>query len=520
MEELIKIGQAFLQTPQGEKILKKVSQFKGTKEEFLAKKEELLKAFRVRIQAYTVKGTVTNAQTSKPLPGVEVKPLFAIYPIKQETKEKKVITKEPVFDEDEESENFGKPIFKRDGSLKTKRVVKKIEVERWVKDDNGKDVVKTDKEGMYEMKLGIPTIVSANDLEPDPSKEKALGVPILIFTKDGAFTPNTTNLISRDGTIKQTLSPVELIDIDKAAERANEEIQAFLNNISVENAIAAGLDAASKVIQAAKNVVLKYVKIIQSKLFPLAISLMVIFGFVKLSQANEAKCPNNALLKLAIKRRNAVVRQLNQMWAVLATNVALVYLFLQLQIIFKQAKFSISNIPLPLGAPLGVGIPYSLVSKLQGIEELFKELEEANKEIRKALIIALIFLLASIVLIVIYLKRIDLLINKCVADSIAAGGGDGDDDGLSMIEINKEILALTVNEEEQGQVPLKIVNGFTLDVVVDRSEQVGETYRRYATATNSKGVVILKGEPSFSAIDQILLDELAFYIVNNNLKAD
>ena len=357
-------------------------------------------------------------------------------------------------------------------------------------------------------------------VEPDPSKEKALGVPILIFTKDGAFTPNTTNLISRDGTIKQTLSPVELIDIDKAAERANEEIQAFLNNISVENAISAGLDAVSKVIQAAKNVVLKYVKIIQSKLFPLAISLMVIFGFVKLSQANEAKCPNNALLKLAIKRRNAVVRQLNQMWAVLATNVALVYLFLQLQIIFKQAKFSISNIPLPLGAPLGVGIPYSIVSKLQGIEELFKELEEANKEIRKALIIALIFLLASIVLIVIYLKRIDLLINKCVADSIAAGGGDGDDDGLSMIEINKEILALTVNEEEQGQVPLKIVNGFTLDVVVDRSEQVGETYRRYATATNSKGVVILKGEPSFSAIDQILLDELAFYIVNNNLKAD
>ena len=134
----------------------------------------------------------------------------------------------------------------------------------------------------------------------------------------------------------------------------------------------------------------------------------------------------------------------------------------------------------------------------------------------------MVFLLASIVLIVIYLKKIDELINKCVRDSIAAGNADGDDDddGLSMEEINSEILALTVSEEEQGQEPVKIVNGFTLAVVVDRSEQVGETYRRYATATNSKGVVILKGEPSFSAIDQILLDELAFYIVNNNLKAD
>ena len=34
------------------------------------------------------------------------------------------------------------------------------------------------------------------------------------------------------------------------------------------------------------------------------------------------------------------------------------------------------------------------------------------------------------------------------------------------------------------------------------------------------GVVILKGEPSFSADSQILIDELSFYIRNNNLKAD
>ncbi len=517
MEELIQIGRAFLETPQGESILKKASGFKGTKEEFETNKDQIKKLFSIKIQAFTVKGTVTNAQTSKPLPGTEVKPLFAVYPIKKEKFEKKVVTKEVVFDEDEESEDFGKPIFKKDGSLKTKRVVKKIEDERWVKGD-GNDFVKTDKNGNYEMKLGIPIIAEDSD-RPDSSKEKALGGPILMFNKSGgAFAPNTTNIISRDGTVSKTLSPVKLLDIDKAAERANEEIQAFLNNISVEGAIAAGLDALSLLLNAAKNRVLKFVKIIQTKLFPLAISLMVIFGFTKLAQADQSKCPNNELLKLAIKRRNSVVRQLNQMWAVVAANVALAYLFIQLQIIFKQAKFSISNLPIPLGAPLGVGIPYSLVSKLQGIEELFKELEGVNKEIRKALIIAMVFLLASIILIIIYLKKIDGLIDKCVQDSLKAGA---DEDGLSMEEINSEILALTVNEEvTQGQEPLKIVNGFTLSVVVDRSEQVGETYRRQAIAKNSKGVVILKGEPSFSAIDQILLDELAFYIVNNNLKAD
>ena len=89
-----------------------------------------------------------------------------------------------------------------------------------------------------------------------------------------------------------------------------------------------------------------------------------------------------------------------------------------------------------------------------------------------------------------------------------------------MEDLNSEILALTVEQEEQGQAQLKIVNGFTLSVVVDRENQVGSLYRRYAQAINSEGVVILKGEPSFSAVDQILLDELAFYIVNNNLKAD
>ena len=44
--------------------------------------------------------------------------------------------------------------------------------------------------------------------------------------------------------------------------------------------------------------------------------------------------------------------------------------------------------------------------------------------------------------------------------------------------------------------------------------------RRRATATNTQGVVLLRGEYSFSSIDQILIDELVFYIQTNNLKAD
>ena len=59
-----------------------------------------------------------------------------------------------------------------------------------------------------------------------------------------------------------------------------------------------------------------------------------------------------------------------------------------------------------------------------------------------------------------------------------------------------------------------------MGVVEDTTNAVDGYYRRYATATNSQGVVILKGEPSFSAADQILIDELSFYIVQKKLKAD
>ena len=91
---------------------------------------------------------------------------------------------------------------------------------------------------------------------------------------------------------------------------------------------------------------------------------------------------------------------------------------------------------------------------------------------------------------------------------------------LTMTEINSELLELQESNTEQGTPPLKIVNGFEMSVVEDTKNEVDGYYRRFATATNSQGVIILRGEPSFSAADQILIDELAFYIVQNNLKAD
>jgi hypothetical protein len=54
---------------------------------------------------------------------------------------------------------------------------------------------------------------------------------------------------------------------------------------------------------------------------------------------------------------------------------------------------------------------------------------------------------------------------------------------------------------------------------VETEKTTNSLKRRRALASNSNGVVLLQGEWSFSSIDQILIDELVFYIKINNLKA-
>ena len=88
-----------------------------------------------------------------------------------------------------------------------------------------------------------------------------------------------------------------------------------------------------------------------------------------------------------------------------------------------------------------------------------------------------------------------------------------------------EAVGFTLEPEEgdgidNGAGNNNLVNGFLLGTVPDNKGIVGSLQRRYATATDSLGVVVLKGEPSFSANDQILIDELAFYITSNDLKAN
>jgi hypothetical protein len=94
------------------------------------------------------------------------------------------------------------------------------------------------------------------------------------------------------------------------------------------------------------------------------------------------------------------------------------------------------------------------------------------------------------------------------------------EDVLDLEEINRELLLITNNTTDELETPIvKNLNGFTFDVMTDNSNPVGTLKRRFAIAKNKRGVIQLRGESSFSASDQVLIDELIFYIQQNDLKA-
>ena len=62
------------------------------------------------------------------------------------------------------------------------------------------------------------------------------------------------------------------------------------------------------------------------------------------------------------------------------------------------------------------------------------------------------------------------------------------------------------------------VNGFTLEIESNQPSEELPVPRRRAIAKDSSGIVVLKGEYSYTADPQILIEELKFYIQTNDLK--
>ena len=367
----------------------------------------------------------------------------------------------------------------------------------------------TDDKGEFSLEIRVP-IIPQNQRTP-----LNLGV---LYSKS-KFLPTGAPILNGDKTIKTNLSASSLVNINKAAESISQEFNDKIDE--AQSLVAAiGLTVFEKLISARKLSIAKIVDAIKSKLIPLAITLLLGFGISKLSQANRKTCPTPEELAEIIRRRNRMVRQLNQMYAVIVANTAIAFAFFSLAKALKGVRLSLDALP----APQAIGIfpakdfgglifsqPYSFTAKLQDINDQLEKLEEQFDGMNRATLVSLVILIAGTITCILLLQGIDNLAQECAQENGATP--------LEFTAINQELLDLSAEQEEDGNPIISNLNGFTMAVVTDDQNPVGSLKRRYAIAKNSQGVVQLKGEPSFSASDQVLIDELVFYIQQNDLKA-
>ena len=369
---------------------------------------------------------------------------------------------------------------------------------------------RTDKQGNFSIKVKVPII---------PENQKTPLVFGLLYSKSG-YLPETQAIINGDKTIKTSLPLSSMLNISESAKKI---AQGFSDGIdlaqSAVGALAMGIF--DRIISAKKFSIGKIVDVIKTKLIPLVITLLLSFGISKLSQKNRKTCPSPDALRDVIRTRNRVVRQLNQMFKMIVINSALAFAFRSLSQILKGVRLQMDGLSIPQATGifpakdfggLIAAAPYSMTAKLQHINDELEKLEEKSEGISKATLVSLVFVIAGTATVVLLLKSIDQMTQECAEEN---GVTD-----LELTAINQELLDLSEEEAEDGNPVVGNTNGFIFSVETDNSNPVGTLKRRFAVGKDSRGITLLKGEPSFSSSDQILIDELVFYIQQNDLKAN
>lgn len=255
---------------------------------------------------------------------------------------------------------------------------------------------------------------------------------------------------------------------------------------------------------------------IKSTLIPSILTLVAGFGLTQVSNIkpeqyskyiDQATCPTQQELIALINKKNKLVRQLNNTLKLIDnTTKALGVtggIIEGLNIAFNVLK----NLPIPssTGVPGVPGLPTNVILAIQDnkdrLDKLIGKLRNVNTSTLSILVLLRQVLLQALQL----LNLLDQLVQKCYPDA-------------EQEQVALELTALTNVQSQQLSPVVTNVNGFTMGVETEVTDK--PLKRRRATATNAQGVVMLKGEWSFSSIDQILIDELVFYIQQNNLKAN
>ena len=216
-------------------------------------------------------------------------------------------------------------------------------------------------------------------------------------------------------------------------------------------------------------------------------------------------CPDGDSMEEILNIKNLVTSQLNQLMKIIDVTTKILGLavgFIELsRILYTALKFS----PLPI-PPFAPTFLVGLIEDSK--DEIQKGLGKASK-ITSGTLAILVILRQILSTVINLLDLLDTLIQQCSP----ANDDDGSNPVLDQLRQIAEIDDVANNTKTQNQ-----INGFKLEIETENNES--SLKRKRAVARNTDGVISLRGEWSYSSNEQILKNELIFYITQNNLKAN
>jgi hypothetical protein len=337
------------------------------------------------------------------------------------------------------------------------------------------------------------------------------------------YTPVDITPYYGDGEIKEDIGVIQLDPIQKSLDQDKIDAQAPTDKELKD--LTKGAKSSSSFLQ--KRISNSIVNV-KSRLIPVIITLIAAFGVTKVSKLiaegkttindikNQTKCPTPDELTKLIKRKNKLVKQINNLLKVIKSVENTTKRFKKLINTLKKLlpTLDIASMALPTSVPPGIGIPSGAIIKLGDLIKFSKDSITMNQGKIDNLNSPLSLLKSSLATALQYLKVLDTLVQHCAESQGSQGSQE------SQEQISAELIALTTEQSNQESPVVTNVNGFEMGVETEPTISTLSVKRRRAIAKNKQGIIMLTGEWSFSSIDQILIDELVFYIQTNDLRAD
>jgi hypothetical protein len=260
------------------------------------------------------------------------------------------------------------------------------------------------------------------------------------------------------------------------------------------------------------------VKDIKSQLMPIAIGMIAEFGISNISTlvtkpqseiqkyVNNSLCPTPDTLNKLLNTKNKLYKKINNISTTIDVTTKALGITTGILGGLNIALQVLKNLPIPV-AVAGVGIPMNVITQVQSSIKKIEGTISKLSAVSAGSLMILVSIRQVLTQLMQYLSLLDLLIQHCAPNT-----------PQSQETLNQALLDLTKEAEQQSVIVPPTINGFTLTIETEITEK--PLKRKRAIAKNRSGVNLLQGEWSFSSIDQILIDELTFYIQTNNLKAD